>query len=617
MLIRILLFIIISISAVAANADELKDCERSNSNNIPCLTIRSSIPNSNIVSNKISPTAIITKEQIEKFNLIDLPKVLNFINGVQITQSGPMGQQTSVFMRGSNSNHTLVLLNGIPINDQSTINGGYDFGQDFMSNVNQVEVYKGTAGAHFGADSIGGAINLVTTIDYTNKMLITGYNDSKTIQGNYTKIINDWNINFQGGVHKSKTESALSRGTDKDGAENKSLGLNIVKWFSDHLIFRTNIFARNTFADLDGHSLSLQDGYDSNNELIAFQTGFDFITEDSKNYITLHKHAYERDYNSPSGELDEYDADSYLIRAERSKKLSNKFSYGLGLEHKYDVSTFTNRGSYNSSLSGDYDNAAFYGNASYKFFNNLSGSINVRTDNNSVVGKNDSYKIGFLKENIFPKLNARLNFASGFKNPSLYELYGADSYGYKGNTSLTAEISKTNEIGFDYNFNTNSMLTLSLFKNNISDLIEYSDLTYNNTSNKIKQSGIELAYGLHNDVNQLTISGSSLSSEKTDGSAQLRRPEWNLDINYDRILFDGFNFITNYKFKGKHFDIHNSNYSTITMPDIHLLNLGITKNYWGYEIGATTNNFLDENYESPHGFSQNSRSLNFFLKRKY
>ena len=210
MFIRILLFIIISISAVAANADELKDCEWNNSRNIPCLTIKSSIPNSNIVSNKISPTTIITKEQIEESNLVDLPRVLNFINGVQITQSGPMGQQTSVFMRGSNSNHTLVLLNGIPINDQSTTNGVYDFGQNFMSNVNQVEVYKGTSGAHFGADSIGGAINLVTAIDYTNRMLITGRNDSRTIQGNYTKIINDWNINVQGGVHKSKTESALS-----------------------------------------------------------------------------------------------------------------------------------------------------------------------------------------------------------------------------------------------------------------------------------------------------------------------------------------------------------------------------------------------------------------------
>ena len=149
-------------------------------------------------------------------------------------------------------------------------------------------------------------------------------------------------------------------------------------------------------ADLDGHSLPLQEGYDSNNGLIALQTGLDFFTKDSKNYITFHKHKYERDYNSPGGEFDEYNSDSYLVRAEHFKKKLNKISYGLGLEHKYDTATFVNRGSYNSSLSGDYDNTGFYGNIGYELSHNLFTSLNIRTDNNSVIGKNDSY-LSFLE----------------------------------------------------------------------------------------------------------------------------------------------------------------------------------------------------------------------------
>ena len=614
-LIKFFLLLILTINTV--NAAILKKCEWNNQQGDPCITIKASIPNSNNISNQILPTGIITKEEIEKANLIDLPMALNFVNGLQLSQSGPTGQQTSVFMRGSNSNHTLVLLNGIPINDQSTTNGAYDFGLNFMSNVSQIEVYKGTAGVHFGADSIGGAINIITNIDHKNKMLVTGTNDSKTINGNYTKIIDDWNINIQGGFHESKTVSALSGGTDKDGAENKSLGINVIKWLSDNLKFRSNIFSSNTLADLDGHSLSLQEGYDSNNGLIALQTGLDFVTKDSKNYITFHKHKYERDYNSPGGEFDEYNSDSYLVRAEHFKKKLNKISYGLGFEHKYDSATFVNRGSYNSSLSGDYDNTGFYGNIGYELSHNLFTSLNIRTDNNSVIGKNDSYKLGFFGENIFPKLNVSLNFASGFKNPSLYELYGADSYGYKGNTDLGAEKSKTSEIGFDYKLNTNSKLGLSFFKNNVSNLIEYSDSTYENTSNKIKQRGIEFEYNIKDDDNSFTFFGNSLSSEKANGTPQLRRPEWNLGFNYNRALVKGFNFFSKYKFKGEHFDIHNSNYSTIIMPETNLLDLGITKRYWGYEMGAIINNFLDENYESPHGFSQNARKLNFIFKRKF
>ena len=88
---------------------------------IPCTTIYAKYTNnSNALGDKITPTKTITKSEIQKYNLIDLPKVLNYVQGLDITQSGSIGQQSSVFMRGTNSNHTLVLLNGIPINDYST-----------------------------------------------------------------------------------------------------------------------------------------------------------------------------------------------------------------------------------------------------------------------------------------------------------------------------------------------------------------------------------------------------------------------------------------------------------------------------------------------------------------
>ena len=72
-------------------------------NEIPCTTIYPKyMNNSNALGDKISPTKIITKSDIQKYNLIDLPKVLNFVQGLDVTQSGPTGQQSSVFMRGTN-----------------------------------------------------------------------------------------------------------------------------------------------------------------------------------------------------------------------------------------------------------------------------------------------------------------------------------------------------------------------------------------------------------------------------------------------------------------------------------------------------------------------------------
>ncbi len=124
-------------------------------NNVPCVTISKGINNSNKIGDQISPSITISRTDIERYNLIDLNKVLNHIQGVDVTQSGPTGQQSSVFFRGTNSNHTLVLLNGIPINDHSTPTGAHDVGQDFMSTVQQIDVYKGSSGAHWGADAVG------------------------------------------------------------------------------------------------------------------------------------------------------------------------------------------------------------------------------------------------------------------------------------------------------------------------------------------------------------------------------------------------------------------------------------------------------------------------------
>ena len=263
-----------------------KDCEWEN--DIPCLTIYPKYQNnSNALGDKITPTSIITKSQIQKYNLIDVPKVLNYVQGLDITQSGPTGQQSSVFMRGTNSNHTLVMLNGIPINDWSTPTGAYDAGQDFMSNVQQVNVYKGTAGAHWGADAIGGAINIITYVDYDNKISMHGSSDVSNVNGNIYKRVNDWDVSLSLGQHDSETVSALSGASEKDGVENKSLSLNASKWY-DNLHVKTSLFTRNTLADIDGHSLSIQNDKWADNTFYAFQTGVDYELRDSVTSLTMH-----------------------------------------------------------------------------------------------------------------------------------------------------------------------------------------------------------------------------------------------------------------------------------------------------------------------------------------
>ena len=83
--------------------------------------------------------------------------------------------QTSIFTRGSESNHTLVLLNGIAINDQSVTDGLHDFGQDFIQNIHKIEIYKDQV-VFIGPSAIAGAINFITDVDYSNSYSIGGSN---------------------------------------------------------------------------------------------------------------------------------------------------------------------------------------------------------------------------------------------------------------------------------------------------------------------------------------------------------------------------------------------------------------------------------------------------------
>ena len=538
-MLRTLIFLLLLTTTLQAK----EECQWEDS--IPCVTIYPKYTNnSNALGDRITPTSIITKSDMERHNLIDLPSVLSFTQGMDVSQSGPTGQQGTIFLRGTNSNHTLVLLNGIPINDFSTPMGAFDIGPEFMFSIQQVEVYKGTSAAHWGADAIGGAVNLITTVDYENKIAIGGSGDSRTTKGNYHTRHNDWDVNISAGTHQSETQSALAGASEKDGVENKTVGLNISKWF-DNIHFRTNLMTRNTFADIDGHNLAIQDGKWSDNTFYALQTGVDHVTKNATNSITLHTHAYDRDYDDAN-----YESQTYMVRAQHQTK-----TWGVGFDYKND-----------ESLTGDHDNLGYFFNTSYNIF-----SLHYRQDR-----EHDSYKIGFLQP-LTDSLTLRGNHATGYKNKTTW---GAE------------EFSDTQEISLDYN-----NFTTTFFQSDVGDL---------------NSDGVELSYG----VKGLRVFASHLNS-RTNDTVNLRRPEWNLGLMHNMELDNDWALTTNYKFKGEHLDIHNSDWSTISMPEIHLLDLTVSKNWYGIDLGVTMTNLLDEQYESPHGFGQDCRTVQFGFRSRF
>ena len=175
---------------------------------------KSFIRNSSDLTHKTYSYEVVSadKEEIQK------------VSSLNVVQSGPDGQLTSTFMRGTNSNHTLITLNGIAIQDNSTPNGTEDlFAHSFLG-VDRVEVVKGPMGSIYGPNAIGGVINMVTQANGDNYIELSGGSFGHKSQivklgkADYSKgFIIDFRI-------ENETADGISvvDGTEKDGIADRN-----------------------------------------------------------------------------------------------------------------------------------------------------------------------------------------------------------------------------------------------------------------------------------------------------------------------------------------------------------------------------------------------------------
>ena len=617
---KLILLVLTVIIYLPLEAEELKNCKWKNDEGTPCLTIYSS-PNTSDLNESSLNKVVITKKQMIDSGYEDVRSVLEYVAGVDVYANGPTGQNTSVFMRGMNSNHTLVLMNGIPVNDSSAPKGQFDFGHDFLQGLQQIEIYKGASGAIFGPAAIGGAINFVTDIDYENSLSFVGSDKrNNLISGNYTYISNSgWHHNIKGGTSQSEQLSTQNSKPDLDGTKNLTLNYITQKFLSDNLKFKGNGYIRKTES---GYDVSGDEYASGTNIMYALQSSLENKTDRQLDSITSHVHVYDRVYDEDV--KNKYYSQSYTLKAERKASLSDKISYGFGSDYNYNKGNFQINGAYGSSARGHSDNLGVFSNLGYKLNDTTTLSFHSRGDSHKYSGENITYRLNAVK--LINKFTLGFSESTGLRHPDLYVLHGDNSNSsfyngsFKSMRTTKPETSLTREISAKYNFSDKISFGSTAYKGSVSDVLNRSNSTggYNELID-IKQEGLENSLTYKDDNQSIALSNTLSKSSEASGRPQLRRPEEQYGVNYsaklNSTLVGSYGVNVNYRHQSGSEDWVGSVRKKTDSTDI--VNLILSKEMLGMKWFLSGTNLTDEYYQKPYGYNQKGRAFNLSFKVKY
>ena len=177
------------------------------------------------VEEVLAPVIVIDRDTIERSVAGDAADLLRFHAGLDLARSGGPGQTTAVFIRGAESNHTLVLVDGVRINP-GTI--GLAALQNIQpSQIERIEVVKGPRSALYGTDAIGGVINVITRRGVRDGWSAeAGYGDYDTRQASMNGAVTAGPVEFDLGVSWLDSDGFPTRTTDGTDRGYDNLGIN-------------------------------------------------------------------------------------------------------------------------------------------------------------------------------------------------------------------------------------------------------------------------------------------------------------------------------------------------------------------------------------------------------
>ena len=448
-------------------------------------------------SRAASSVSLISREQIEESGRSTVGEILREVTGVDVVRSGGAGGNSAVFLRGANSEHTLVLLDGIELNNPITTNRSFNFSDLSLEGIERIEILKGSQGALYGSDAMGGVINIITRKgkgDPSGMVQISGGSFGTIRESGY---VQGGDKSFQASLSITREDtqgiSAADKrdgNTEEDGFQNTGATLRMGGELSDILKLDYTAKAQQSRAEIDE---SVGVGGDDPNRWVNNREFFQRLSattniiedvwETTLGYgFTDHKlkDVNEADAQRPSITLDSrYDGNLSKF------DLLNKLTFSEDLSAVVGVETETEEGSssYDSVYFGSPYSTRFLGRdlttdgyfaqintAPLEIFNVAFGG---RIVDHEIFGSNQTWQIA---PNLnFDDLGLRVfsTLGTSFKAPSLYQLYS--DY---GSQDLQPEESRSWDVGVEKRITSSVTASATYFKNRFDQMISFRPDTY-------------------------------------------------------------------------------------------------------------------------------------------
>ena len=575
-----------------------------------------------------SSATVITRQDIERSQKTTVIELLRTVASIDVASSGGPGQPASVFIRGAKSEHTLVLIDGVEVNDPISPGRAFDWAHLTTDNIERIEIIRGPQSTLYGSDAIGGVINIITrkgkgrprfTLS-TEYGTYHTYRESAAVSGGTTLF------NYSVSLARLDTEgvSAARRrdgNREDDAYENTTVAARFGLTPSEN--FGLDVFLRysDAYAELDmaGGPGADDPNYDSDTQNFSVRTQarlglLDGLWEQKLgvSYTDIDR----RTHNDPDPthplDVERSSYDGEILRFDWQHNLylhdTNTLTLGAETEEERGRSHYFSDGAWGPFTSDFRTRKArtngYYVQDQIKLWDRFFTTVGARLDDHEKFGSETTYRIAsaYLVRETGTKLKG--SYGTGFKAPTLFQLYSSF-----GDVNLQPEKSRGWDVGVEQKLcNDRVTLGATYFHNDFTNLIDYNNATwkYENIG-KARTRGVELAATVQ-PTDPLTLRGTYTYTHAEDvetGFDLLRRAKSKVGLDASYRLTEKARLNAGLAYIGKRKDLDFGTFpaARVSLESYVLVNVGasydVTKHL---TVFGRLENLFNEKYEEVKGY---------------